>query len=187
VVSKILKNSWYFFEQAVPDDVCNKIIESAKSFDSGTIEKNGVDESIRKSGVYFTNEQWLYDLVWPFMEIANKDSGWNYEVSSAEDFQITRYLEREFYSEHVDGCIDHSSIRNVPENKFLNGKVRKLSMTINLNDDYKGGELEINGETVQIKKGTIVFFPSFLKHQVKPVTKGNRFSLVAWFLGPPFK
>tara|TARA_R110000824_G_scaffold129489_2_gene290753 strand:+ start:690 stop:1253 length:564 start_codon:yes stop_codon:yes gene_type:complete len=187
VVSKILKNSWYFFEQAVSDDVCNKIIESAKSFDGGTVEENGVDESIRKSGVYFTNEQWLYDLVWPFMEQANKNGNWNYEISSAEDFQITRYLKGEFYSEHVDGCIDHSSIRYAPENKFLNGKVRKLSMTINLNDDYEGGELEINGETVQMKKGTIVFFPSFLKHQAKPVSRGNRFSLVAWFLGEPFR
>ena len=121
------------------------------------------------------------------MEQANKNGNWNYEVSSAEDFQITRYLKGEFYSEHVDGCIDHSSIGDTPDNKFLNGKVRKLSMTINLNDDYEGGDLEINGETVQMKKGTIVFFPSFLKHQAKPVTKGIRYSLVAWFLGEPFR
>jgi len=121
------------------------------------------------------------------MEQANKDSGWNYEVSSAEDFQITRYLEGEFYSEHVDGCIDHSSIRDTPDNKFLNGKVRKLSMSANLNDGYKGGEFEINGEPVQMEKGTIVFFPSFLSHQVKPVVEGERFSLVTWFLGQPFR
>ena len=187
MVCELLKNSWNFFEKSESEDDCKKNIVSAKSFDRGTVRESGVDESVRKSDIYFTNEQWLYDLVWPFMEKANKDSGWNYEVSSAESFQITRYKKGEFYSEHIDGCIDHSSIYDAPENKFMDGKVRKLSMTINLNDEYEGGELEINGETVKMKKGTIVFFPSFLKHQAKSVTKGNRYSLVAWFLGPPFK
>jgi len=26
-----------------------------------------------------------------------------------------------------------------------------------------------------------------MEHQVTPVTKGTRHSLVAWFVGPPFK
>jgi len=121
------------------------------------------------------------------MEEANKKAQWNYEISSAEDFQITRYLKGEFYSEHTDGCIDHTSIYDIPENKFLDRKVRKLSMTANLNDEYEGGELEINGETVRMEKGTLVFFPSFLKHEAKLVIKGKRFSLVNWFLGPPFR
>ena len=36
-------------------------------------------------------------------------------------------------------------------------------------------------------KGSIVVFPSFLWHRVKPVTKGTRYSLVLWHLGYPFK
>jgi len=33
----------------------------------------------------------------------------------------------------------------------------------------------------------IIVFPSDMEHRVAPVTKGIRYSLVVWFLGPPFK
>ena len=36
------------------------------------------------------------------------------------------------------------------------------------------------------EKGSIVVFPSFVYHRVKPVTKGVRYSLVVWNLGNPF-
>lgn len=35
--------------------------------------------------------------------------------------------------------------------------------------------------------GTIIIFPSFVYHQVTPITKGTRKSLVNWSLGFPFK
>lgn len=81
------------------------------------------------------------------------------------------------------------------------GKTRKISLSINLSDeqDYEGGELSFdigehnsNGEKILTnenfkKRGTCVFFPSSIYHAVSPVTKGTRYSLVAWFLGRPFK
>ncbi len=84
----------------------------------------------------------------------------------------------------------------MPGNKFLDGKVRKLSMTILLNGNYQGGEfkfasynkLESEVEIPDFKNaGSVIVFPSFMEHQVAPVTKGTRYSLVAWFVGPPFK
>ena len=73
---------------------------------------------------------------------------------------------------------------------------RTLSMILFLNNDYEGGELIFDGlgkdadgeDIVYYPKtpGTIVFFPSFLIHGVKPVTKGQRYSIVTWFHGPPF-
>ena len=36
-------------------------------------------------------------------------------------------------------------------------------------------------------QGSLVVFPSFVKHRVKPVTKGTRYSLVIWNLGQPYK
>jgi predicted 2-oxoglutarate/Fe(II)-dependent dioxygenase YbiX len=38
-----------------------------------------------------------------------------------------------------------------------------------------------------LPKGSIIIFPSFVWHRVKPVTKGARYSLVVWNLGYPFK
>ena len=52
---------------------------------------------------------------------------------------------------------------------------------INLSDDteYEGGDLEIESKICkEIKqKGSIVVFPSFVKHRIKPVTCGTRYWL----------
>ena len=37
------------------------------------------------------------------------------------------------------------------------------------------------------QKGTIIIFPSFIRHRVTPVTKGVRKSLVVWVDGPRFR
>ena len=78
-------------------------------------------------------------------------------------------------------------------------------MTCQLTDgsEYEGGELEFDfrnydphmrDEAKHLKqaeeilpKGSIIVFPSFVWHRVKPVTKGTRYSLVMWNLGYPFK
>jgi PKHD-type hydroxylase len=74
-------------------------------------------------------------------------------------------------------------------------------MTVSLTDkeEYVGGDLEFdfkdtknNKKNIKIckeiwPKGSIVVFPSFVWHRVKPVTKGTRYSLVMWSIGAPFK
>lgn len=80
------------------------------------------------------------------------------------------------------------------------GKIRKLSVTINLTNpnDYEGGNLKFDfGPHSTIKRfhlceeirpqGSIIIFPSFVHHQVTPVTRGTRYSLVLWCLGKPFR
>ena len=68
---------------------------------------------------------------------------------------------------------------------------RTLSCIINLNDNYKGGNLlfyepltmkEI--KRYELKKGTIVFFPScFLyPHRIEPITEGVRYSIASWLI-----
>ncbi len=37
------------------------------------------------------------------------------------------------------------------------------------------------------KQGTLIVFPSYTLHEVTPVTKGERNSLVTWVTGKPFK
>jgi|TARA_A100000171_G_scaffold22840_1_gene21244 predicted 2-oxoglutarate/Fe(II)-dependent dioxygenase YbiX len=65
---------------------------------------------------------------------------------------------------------------------------RHLSIIINLNDTYEGGDLiftnQQNKEIKRLKldKGSIVFFPSnfMYPHSIQPITKGERYSIVAW-------
>ena len=78
-------------------------------------------------------------------------------------------------------------------------------MTLRLTDgsEYEGGELEFDFRNYDpplrdeskhlrqakeiLSKGSIIVFPSFVWHRVKPVRKGTRYSLVMWCLGYPFK
>ena len=70
---------------------------------------------------------------------------------------------------------------------------RKLSLVLQLSDpsEYEGGDLQIKTNayeaTMKKQRGLIIVFPSWTLHQVTPVVKGNRQSLVAWIAGPEFK
>jgi PKHD-type hydroxylase len=97
-----------------------------------------------------------------------------------EGFQFTRYdAPSSFHGPHID--------------KMLNGPVRKLSLTIQLSspEDYEGGELDLKfsdeTEFMTKEQGKMIVFPSYVVHEVRPVTKGTRYSLVAWVTGKPFK
>ena len=56
-------------------------------------------------------------------------------------------------------------------------------------NEFEGGDLELikEGKAVKLKQGQAVFFASFIRHRVTPVTRGVRRSLVMWFGGTPFK
>tara|TARA_R110000772_G_scaffold63647_1_gene142424 strand:+ start:159 stop:704 length:546 start_codon:yes stop_codon:yes gene_type:complete len=65
---------------------------------------------------------------------------------------------------------------------------RHLSIIINLNDNYEGGDLVFTDQKgkeikrLKLGKGSIVFFPSnfMYPHGIQPITKGTRYSIVAW-------
>jgi len=67
-------------------------------------------------------------------------------------------------------------------------KSRHLSIIINLNDDYEGGDLVFTDQKqkevkrLKLSKGSIVFFPSnfMYPHKIEPIKKGTRYSIVAW-------
>ena len=177
---------------------------------------------IRDSKVAWLNDQWIYDLVYPLIKTANSRAGWNWEYDMSESFQFTEYNSPGgFYGWHKDGFSDWPGINkryihgitNVPlkPNKSLPmpyvtdpkmvGKVRKISLTINLNapGDYEGGNLKFDfgmhtdkearfHECEEIRpQGSVIVFPSFVDHCVTPVTSGTRYSLVLWTLGDPWK
>lgn len=117
----------------------------------------------------------LTDLV-----IENNNQFWNYDLDKIERLQFTQYLSEEngTYHAHVD-----------PMN-WSNSHNRKLSMSLQLSDpsEYEGGEVILHNSHeptfVPKERGMAVFFPSHTLHEVTPVTKGIRYSLVAWIHGP---
>ena len=98
-----------------------------------------------------------------------------------EPAQYTEYPEGGFYDWHIDSDVNCA---NEPP-------VRKISMTCLLSNEneFEGGGLELmsEGKFARPKQGHAIFFASFIRHRVVPVTKGTRRSLVMWFGGTPFK
>ena len=181
--------TWWRFDNAVDSKTCNKIIKLAdKKWETATTKGKKAKEK-RKTNISWTTEQWLYNLVFEYMRSANTQAGWNFEINAAETMQIGKYSKGCFYDYHQDG--DGVTTYDTPENNWLHNKTRKLSMSILLNEDYEGGDFKFyNDEEFALKeksKGSILVFPSYMQHCVKEVTKGNRYSLVVWFLGPKFK
>lgn len=161
--------------------------------------------ALRKSDVVWMDETWIYREIQPYIREANKAAGWNFDWDFTEECQFTIYKENQFYDWHNDSTWEPY---DTPEDLNHHGKIRKLSVTISLSDesDYEGGEFEFDfrnqekhdnkhlkledrfQSVPQIKpKGSIVVFPSFVWHRVKPITSGTRYSLVLWNIGKPFR
>lgn len=208
-----LTNEWYYFTGVIDKKTCNKLIDLGDEF-ADKVQVNSHEETTeeeRKAGIKISHKpninervsdikwldnQWVYDLIFPYMKTANKNAGWNFDIKSAETPQLTKYKKEGFYNWHGDGRADHFSVYTSPENKFLNGYARKLSMSILLNEDFNGGKFQFANIHSGKRKilipefkgtGSVIVFPSFMQHRVTPIKKGIRYSLVAWFLGPPFK
>jgi PKHD-type hydroxylase len=107
-----------------------------------------------------------------------------FDLSKIETLQFTKYSANDngFYCKHIDiitGNIDSHH--------------RKLSFSIQLSDpsDYEGGDLLFHTcespEKTPKDLGTMIMFPSYTLHEVTPVTKGTRYSLVGWVHGNRFK
>jgi len=191
----LITNDWWCFPDGLDAETCATLI----SWPEGEYEEGGTTgdlEGKRESEIKFITSQWITDIIWPYMLDANEKAGWNFDIESVEAVQITKYGKDGYYGWHYDGGSDVFAKYRIPENEFLNDYVRKLSMTIQLNDDFQGGEFQIANyeETVfwpetppGITKGSIIIFPSFKEHRISPVTNGERHSLVAWFCGKPFR
>jgi predicted 2-oxoglutarate/Fe(II)-dependent dioxygenase YbiX len=86
-------------------------------------------------------------------------------------YNILRYTEGQFYTEHVDS---------------FKARPRAVSCSLALNDDYEGGEFSFFNQEIKhkIPKGSAILFPSnfMYPHEIMPVTKGTRYSIVTWFI-----
>jgi PKHD-type hydroxylase len=150
----------------------------------GGVAGSAVDNNVRRSQVSWLdnnpNTKWVFEKLGYVVSQLNADY-FRFDLTGfGETLQLTNYDQSEngMYGWHQD----------------YGAKVsRKLSLTVQLTDpsEYEGGNLQImtTGTPVNARKqrGLIVAFPSYVLHQVTPVTQGSRQSLVAWVSGPAFK
>ena len=207
-------NDYWWWDNAIPKNVCDEIIGICpdKWKDATVKEDLQAEMSIqgkvkpgsRISETIFLSDEWIFHMVRDFMDSANKQAGWKYDITSIENMQLTKYDIGGYYGWHRDGKSDHLSVYKKQGVSNIDGLVRKLSASVILNDEYEGGDFQFRfadvarndldtgkkTNTITPKlggTGSVIVFPSCQLHRVRPITKGTRYSLVAWALGPPFK
>jgi PKHD-type hydroxylase len=221
-----LANYYYYFQSALPPRLCDDIIRHGKQNQpemaitggsekedsrkaDGSLKKSVINniQKKRKSDITWLNDRWIYNEIHPYIHKANKAAGWNFQWDWSESCQFTKYGVGQFYGWHTDSWTKPYNRKQNADGTWPeeNGKIRKLSVTVSLNDpsEYEGGNLEFDfrqdhdfernraksiKECTEIRpRGSIIVFPSFVWHRVNPVTKGTRYSLVMWNLGWPFR
>jgi predicted 2-oxoglutarate/Fe(II)-dependent dioxygenase YbiX len=157
------------------------IAEHASQLSEGKLGPGNTNAQIRRSHVVMlgTEEKyaWLYEKLWSAAQECNR-LFFCVDIAGVEaNVQLARYDSSNlgFYNWHTD----FAGIR----------PLRKISISIQLSrpEDYEGGDLElmygIEPHKLDKTRGALIAFPSFMLHRVTPVTRGTRWSLVAWILG----
>jgi hypothetical protein len=177
-------------EDAIPHTLCNTILEefsNEKEWVKSVVGfgKGWVDETIRTAETIGVSYPFIIEKNLKVRQEIDKElfssagaviKKYNEKFSLArieEDsgYDLLRYKEGQFYVQHVDS---------------FKGRPRAVSCSFALNDDYEGGEWGFfNREMViRVPKGSAVLFPSnfMYPHEIMPVTKGIRYSVVTWFI-----
>jgi predicted 2-oxoglutarate/Fe(II)-dependent dioxygenase YbiX len=159
------KNSDEWVDTVVGTGIVEKNIRNCQTIVTSyphIIEKNKkvrskIDKYIFASAAKCIQE---YNLKFSYCNI-QEDSG----------YELLKYLEGCFYTEHTDS---------------FKARPRAVSCSFILNDDFEGGEFAFFNRELKYKleKGDAIMFPSnfMYPHEVMPVTKGTRYSIITWFI-----
>jgi predicted 2-oxoglutarate/Fe(II)-dependent dioxygenase YbiX len=182
-----LKNYIYVVKNALSNEVCDEILNEFKSSDEwlDTVIASGVNKNIRN----------CQTIIISFPHVIQKNKDIRHKLDNAifdgaskcikeykikfphckieEDsgYELLKYPEGGFYIEHTDS---------------FKARPRAVSCSFILNDDFEGGEFAFFNRELKykIEKGDALLFPSIFMypHEVMPVTKGTRYSIITWFI-----
>lgn len=180
----------YVFNDAVSDDLCKLILEEYSNSDEWTDssigdKSNPVNKLVRNcQQISLSQEKYLiknyekrkkideeiYLSVKKSVE-AYQSKHPEFQIDIDTGYQLLKYEEGNFYIEHTDSFKEEQ---------------RSLSCSLQLNDDYGGGEFAFFNRQMMIKsrRGSAIMFPSnfMFPHEIMPVTKGTRYSIITWLV-----
>lgn len=182
-----VSEQWAYKDDLFSKNECEKIIEMfSNKVETARIADNTKIEKVRKSNVHFIDSS-IEDNKWIFRKITDcilnlNHNFFRFDIEKIETLQFTEYCSsyKGFYQRHVDTA--HHSVG-----------FRKLSFSIQLTDDndYEGGDVLFHNnaepDVARRNQGSLSMFPSYLMHEVTPVTKGRRYAIVGWVWGPRFR
>ena len=153
--------NWWTFPEYVDSQICKKIIDYGKdNWIEAFITDDARTTSTLNKKVRDTQVVWCNEQ-WIY------DLVWNYLHTANQNT---------FWNFQIDSC------EAMQIGKYGKGGHYEF------HQDGNGFTREVsNNKHTHNKTGTVIVFPSYQVHRVRPVTKGVRYSLVVWFCGEPFQ
>ena len=199
IPTKRLPNAYHDFPYMLINGVltsqeCQEItsfVQDESQKHTAALRGRDADFTIRKTDIYTLPPEYtsLYQSRFDALRL-EIETFFTLSLTRSTPLQVLGYSEGAFYVKHAD---DSSELRD--RNGETVGYVtvapeRKLSSVLFVNDSFEGGELLFNylydtqGHPIKVqpKAGDMLVFLSnpYFSHEVLPVTRGFRLSLVAW-------
>lgn len=178
--------NYYWFEDGFSSEECNEIIKVAKKYPQiigSTFSDLQNENQYRKSNVRWIELEeysyWIYEKLM-YMAI---------EANKVFSLDITGFTENLQFTEYEGAGSKYGYHMDIGNDNWH----RKLSIVVQLTNpnSYTGGELVLStgGNKIHCpnKWGAVIVFPSILQHEVIPIQSGNRYSLVSWISGSPWR
>ena len=166
-----------------PNDIIQEILRNKeKNLVKGDINnESGLTK--RNSSISWIKNPDICQRVFSVMKNKVADFS-SLHIDNIEPLQYSEYDEAQEYGWHQD-----LNLKPYPD-----GRIRKISFSIFLNNNFEGGEfdLEIYGPNSKRRyisewkrhNENCIIFNSDMWHRVRPVKSGTRKSIVGWLLGP---
>lgn len=179
--------NWAYWDNAFSKEECESIIAFGKqkslkpALVAGNTQYTPATRDSSTSWILPDEEhRWIFERLTGVVMALNNEY-FKFDLFGLfEALQFTEYnAPSGFYTAHID-----ATRGSLP---------RKLSVSIQLSaaEDYKGGELLLHYSSKPMvaptAQGKAIVFPSYMLHEVRPVTEGTRYSLVCWVTGKPFR
>jgi predicted 2-oxoglutarate/Fe(II)-dependent dioxygenase YbiX len=148
--------------------------------DDGSTHDDGTRRCEIRPITFTQHRKFYQDIlnnVFPFVDYYQKD--FDVDVYRRLELSHLTYNKGDYIRDHIDVS-------------YVDGKLpsrRKISMIVMLSNksDYQGGDLIVDGKTLDVDKGTVIMFEPVVVHSVNVVTEGVRKALLVWIDGPKWR
>lgn len=160
----------------VTQDKCKEFISRLQTNDQwidGKLTAGTLIRTVKNNSELYGNE--TADEIYGYCMdklLDNRDLSQSILLKRIVSVMINKYEVKEGYGWHFDTPLMPAGSGELIRTDY--------SFTIFLNDDYEGGELQIEDKFVKGKTGEIYIYDSNLRHCVHPVTKGTRYACFGW-------
>ncbi len=141
-------------EGKIPIEKCKELIKK--------YEPHGIFVEDTEYSVYYRHDFKSHELTNEILQYLPQFIGHKVSIR----WYFTKYESGGFINDHTDGHVN------------IGSQSSTHTLLIYLNDDYKGGELNIkNIGSFHPSSGTVIIMNSDLLHNVNPVISGNKYLL----------